>query len=130
VNLSRLASALGLAVLLLAVLGGLRSASAPDAAAVALVPALTANALTVDLVAFALAAAFASRPLGAARVERALAWASIAAVALVVLGAGSLGRVDGLQEELTRSSPFFALASPSAPAAPASQAPAPPSSAD
>jgi hypothetical protein len=121
--------ALGLVVLMLAVLGGLRSAAAPDAAAtaavVAVVPALTANALTIDLVAFALAAAFASRPLGSPRVESALAWGAIAAALLVVLGAGSLGRVDGLQEELTRSSPLFALASPSAP-----PPPAPASSAD
>lgn len=120
-------SALGLAVLLLAVLGGLRSGAAPDAAVVAVVPALTANALTIDLVAFALAAVFASRPLRAARVENALAWGAIAAAVLVVLGAGSLRRVDGLQEELTRTSPLFALASPStAPRA----APAPASSTD
>jgi hypothetical protein len=124
-------SALGLAVLLLAVVGGLRSAAAPvgadataDAASVALVPALTANALAIDVMAFVLAAAFASRSLrggdGATRVEKGFAWGSIPALTLVVLGAGSLGRVDGLQEELARSSPFFALALRNTSSAPAS----------
>ena len=99
-------SGLGLAVLLLGAVGGLRAA-APDTTA-----ATSASALVVDLFAFVLAAAFASRPLQAPRLETSFAWGSALALALVVVGIGSLGRVPGLEEELTRTSPFFALTAP------------------
>ena len=110
-------SGLGLAVLLLGAVGGLHSA-APDTTA-----ATSASALVVDLFAFVLAAAFASRPLQAPRLETTFAWGSALALALVVIGIGSLGRVPGLEEELTRTSPFFALtAAPPAAPAPATSA--------
>ncbi len=87
--------------------GGLHAASAASSTAP---PALGANTLAIDLFAFVLAAGFASRPIAAARTQTVLAWGSVAALALVVVGAGSLGRVPGLEDELTRTSPLFALA--------------------
>jgi hypothetical protein len=120
---------LGVVVLVAGAVGGLRSASA---AASTSLPALGANTLAIDLFAFVLAAAFASRPITAPRTETVLAWGSVLAVALVVLGAGSLGRVPGLEDELTRTSPLFALAAgaPAAPAPAENAAPGAPTSAD
>lgn len=98
---------LGLAVLVAGAVGGLHAASAASSTAP---PALGANTLAIDLFAFVLAAGFASRPIAAARTQTVLAWGSVAALALVVVGVGSLGRVPGLEDELTRTSPLFALA--------------------